>query len=289
MASKAQPTFVEPSAADEDFELPVIDLGRSEVKMLPAAKLEVDPKLQRGKLDERKVARIRDGYNADALGIVTVSHRNAVTNIILDGWHRQRATVEKFSGGGELLCRVFTGLTSQEEAVLFLLLNSGNQPNLLDKFRINLVAEDPTATAIDNIIKEFGLAVGVVNRSGNIQCVGALRKVYTMSIKGEYDPNLLDLALRAITNAWGKDNQGTQAVMVEGIALFLAKYGAKLDYQRVISRLREYPGGPGGLHNKARANAASRGMRMPHSVADLVTDHYNRGLGSRKLPVWVGR
>ena len=288
MASKNSPTFVEPTQADEDFELPVIDLGRSAVKMMSAAKLEIDPHLQRDHLDERKVDRIVRDYNSDALGILTVSHRNAVTDIILDGWHRQVATVRKFEGGGELLCRVFTGLTAQEEAILFLTLNSGNQPNLLDKFRINLVAEDPTAVGIDNIAKQFGLVVGPPGK-GNIQCVGALRKVYTMSLKGDYDPNLLDLSLRAITSAWGSDSQGLQAVMVEGVALFLAKYGAKLDYERVINKLREYVGGPSGLHNKARANAASRGMRMPHSVADLFNDHYNKGLGSRKLPVWVGR
>lgn len=287
MTSK-NPTFVEPSTADEDFQLPTIDLGRSEVKMVSAAEMEIDTHLQRDHLDERKVDRIVRDYNPDALGIITVSQRNRVTKIILDGWHRQVATLRKFDGGGELLTRVFTGLSPKEEAILFLLLNSGNQPNLLDKYRINLVAEDPTAVGIDNIVKQFGLVVGPPGK-GNIQCVGALRKVYTMSLKGEYDPNLLDLALRAATSAWGSDSQGLQAVMVEGIALFLAKHGEKLDYQRVITRLRDFTGGPGGLHNKARANAANRGMRLPHSVADLLTDQYNRGLGSRKLPVWVGR
>lgn len=287
MASK-NPTFVEPSSQDEDFTLPTIDLGRSEVKMMPAGKLEIDPHLQRDHLDERKVDRIEREYNPDALGIITVSHRNAVTDIILDGWHRQVATVRKFEGGGELLCRVFTGLTAQEEAILFLTLNSGNQPNLLDKFRINLVAEDPTAVGIDNIVKQFGLVVGPPGK-GNIQCVGALRKVYTASLRGEYDPNLLDLSLRAITGAWGSDGQGLQAVIVEGISLFLAKHGSRLDYDRVKVKLRDFPGGALGLHTRAKTNAASRGMRMPHSVADLFNDHYNRGLGSRKLPVWVGR
>lgn len=288
MASK-NPTFVEPVAGDEDFVLPVFDLGRSTVEMVPVAKLEIDPKMQRDHLDLRKIERIKRDYNEDALGIITASKRNAAEIVILDGGHRWRATVEQTENKGLLLTRVFTGLTRQEEAVLFLLLNSGNQPNLLDKFRINLVAEDPVAVGIDKIVKQFGLGIGPAGNDSQIQCVGALRRVYVMSLKGEYDPNLLDLSLRAITNAWGKDSQGTQAVMVEGVALFLARNSANVDFARVWDRLKVFPGGPGGLHAKARANAANRGMRMPHSVADLTTDIYNKGLTSRKMPVWVGR
>ena len=288
MASK-NPTFVEPVAGDEDFQLPVFDLGRSTVEMVATSKLEIDPKMQRHHLDDNKVARIVRDYNPDALGIVTASERNAVETVILDGGHRWRATIEKTEGKGKLLTRVFKGLTRQEEAVLFLLLNSGNQPNLLDKFRINLVAEDPVAVGIDNIVKQFGLGVGPAGPDKNIQCVGALRRVYVMSLKGEYDPNLLDMSLRAITHAWGTDSQGTQAVMVEGIALFLARNAEKVDFARTWDRLRVFPGGPGGLHTKARANAANRGMRLPHSVADLTTDIYNKGLTSRKMPVWTGR
>lgn len=292
MASAKQstaPKFVEPDSEDGEFTLPVFDLGRSTVEMVPVSKLEIDPKMQRDHFDQNKINRIVKDYNPDALGIITASKRNAAETVILDGGHRWRATVEVTENTGALLTRVFTGLSRQEEAVLFLLLNSGNQPSLLDKFRINLVAEDPTAVGIDNIVKQFGLGVGPPGPQGNIQCVGALRRVYMLSLKGEFDPNLLDLSLRAITSAWGSDSQGTQAVMVEGIALFLAKYTAKIDFARLIIRLKEFTGGPSGLHVKARANAQNRGMRMPHSVADLVTDQYNKGLTSRKLPVWVGR
>jgi hypothetical protein len=289
MASTKTPAFVEPQAGDEDFALPVFDLGRSEVRMVPVSKLEIDPKMQRDHLDVRKIERILRDYNPDALGIITASERNAAETVILDGAHRHRATVENTEGQGTLLTRVFKGLTRREEAVLFLLLNSGNQPNLLDKFRINLVAEDPVAVGIDNIVKQFGLGIGPANLDNQLQCVGALRRVYMLSLKGEYDPNLLDLSLRALINAWGRDSQATQAVMVEGMALFLAKNMANVDYARVWTKLKEYSGGAQGLHAKARANAANRGMRMPHSVADLITDAYNKGLNSRKMPVWVGR
>lgn len=288
MASK-NPTFVEPKAGDEDFALPVFDLGRSTVEMVDVSKLEIDPKMQRDHLDQRKIDRIKREYNSDALGIITASWRNAAETVILDGGHRWRATVEVTEGQGKLLTRVFKGLSRQEEAVLFLLLNSGNQPNLLDKFRINLVAEDEIAVGIDNIVKQFGLGIGPAGVDNQVQCVGALRRVYMMSLKGEYDPNLLDMSIRAITNAWGRDSQGLQAVMIEGIALFLAKNAANVDFVRTWERLKVFPGGPMGLHAKARANAANRGMRMPHSVADLVTDIYNKGLNSRKMPVWVGR
>jgi hypothetical protein len=257
--------------------------------------MEIDPKVQRDHLDLRKIERMKREFNEDSLGMVTLSERatpngTVIGLFLLDGWHRQVTVKELTENQGKILARIFTGLTPQEESWIFLQLNAGNQPNLLDKFKQRLRAEEPIAVAIDRITKEFGLVVGPGGASpGTIQCVGALQKVYNLSVKHDFEPNLLDLTLRAITNAWGNDSQGTQAVIVEGIALLLSKHGPKMDYQYLIDKLRTYKGGPTALHTNARANAATRGSRLPHSVADLLTDHYNKGGKKTKLPVWAAR
>jgi hypothetical protein len=289
MAKVVVPTFNE-----GEEEIAGIELGRSRVVMVPVANLEVDPHVQRDHLDYRKIETIKRHFNEDSLGIVTVSERRTpngtvIARIILDGWHRQVAVKELTENQGEMLCRVFKDLTPQEESWIFLQLNAGNQPNLLDKFRQRLRADEPTAVAIDEITKSFGLVVEAGGNTGQIQCVGALQKVYLLSIKHEFEPNLLDLTLRAITNAWGAETQGTQGVIVEGIALFLAKHGQRVDYEFFIDKLKNYKGGAITLHTNARANAATRGSRVPHSVADLLTDWYNKGNKRAKLPVWASR
>lgn len=278
----------------QEEELPGIDLGRSQVMMVPVSELEVDPEVQRDHVDWRKIERMGRDFNEDSLGIVTVSLRRTPRGVergkvILDGQHRWIVVKERTDNTGTMLCRVFKDLTPQEESWIFLQLNAGNQPNLLDKFRQRLRADEPVAVAIDQITKSFGLIVEPGGNAGQIQCVGALQKVYLNSIKHEFEPNLLDLTLRAITSAWGAEPQGVQAVIVEGVSLFLAKHGASMDFEFFIEKLKSYKGGALGLHTNARANAATRGSRLPHSVADLLTDWYNKGGRKSKLPVWASR
>ena len=285
--------IVVPAHGEEEADIAGIDLGRSRIEMVKVSELEVDPGVQRFRLDYNKVERIKRDFNEDSLGIVTVSWRRSGprdpgVKIILDGWHRQVAVKELTENQGTMLCRVFEGLTPQEESWIFLQLNAGNQPNLLDKFKQRLRAEEPVAVAIDNIVKQFGLAVGIANQ-GQVACVGAMQKVYNLSLKYEFEPNLLDLSLRAITEAWGTDSQGTQGVIVEGVALLLAKHGERMDYEFFMNKLKTYKGGAMALHTNARANAATRGSRLPHSVADLLTDWYNKGGKKTKLPVWAAR
>lgn len=291
MAKNVLPVFED---ADEETGISGIDLGRSRIEMVRVSDLEVDPNVQRDHLDYKKVERIKKDFNEDSLGIVTVSWRRTSprdpgVKIILDGWHRQVAVKELTENQGTMLCRVFEGLTPQEESWIFLQLNAGNQPNLIDKFNQRKRAEEPVAVAIDAIVKQFGLAVENGGNAGQIACVGALQRVYNLSVKADFEPNLLDLTLRAVTEAWGTDSQGTQAVIVEGVALLLAKHGARMDYQFFIDKLKTYKGGAQGLHTNARANAATRGSRLPHSVADLLTDWYNKGGKKTKLPVWAAR
>ena len=286
--------IVVPTFTDQEDALVGIDLGRSRVMMVPVADLEVDPKVQRDHVDWRKIERMGREFNEDSLGIVTVSRRTTpngteVAKIILDGQHRHIVVKERTDNTGTMLCRVFEGLTPQEESWIFLQLNAGNQPNLIDKYRQRLRAEEPVAVAIDEILKTFGLGVANNSNPGSIACVGALQKVYLNSIKNDFEPNLLDLSLRAIVSAWGIEPQGLQGTLVEGVSLLLAKRGAQMDFEFFIEKLKNYKGGALALHTNARANAATRGSRLPHSVADLLTDWYNKGGRKNKLPVWAAR
>lgn len=287
--AKSAPLFSSTEDIGEAIQLAGIDLSRGRLEMIPVSRLSIDPEVQRYQLDMRKVERFKKKYNPLALGIVTVSRRNQITEVILDGWHRWQLQKEVTSNQGSLLCLVFEDLTPAEESILFLALNDGNKPNLLEKFRQELRSDDEEAVGINAIVRSLGLSVEPGGAQGTLQCVGALRQIWRQSVQHEYEPNLLDLSLRSVTHAWGTENAALQGILIHGVAMFLAKHGDKIDWDAFVLRLKEYPGGPLGLLTKARANADTRGSRMPHSVADLLTDWYSKKRGNRKLPAWSAR
>lgn len=262
---------------------------------VPVGELEVDPGIQRDRMDLGKVRRIKTHLNPAALGVVTVSHRRtangtSLAKIVIDGWHRLQAIKELTDNTGTIRCHVFVDLTPEQEAQMFLDLNAGNQPNILTKFKVRLVAKDEVAVEIDKLTKAYGLVIQPGIAESTIQCIGALERVYKKSIQEEREPNILQLTLAAITNAWGKDRFGLQAVMIEGIAAFLAEYGDRIEFDRLVHRLKSYEGGAMTLHSSASQYAANRNGRVTMAVADLVTDNYNKGLGPQKrLPAWRHR
>jgi uncharacterized protein DUF6551 len=251
--------------------------------------LEVDPRIQRDALNYKKVERIVRNFNPAALQIVTVSRRNAVTHVILDGWHRWQAVKELTDNQGTILCHVYEKLTSAEEAQLFLDLNYANQPTLLEKFRARIVAEDPIAMGISDLVHSYGWTVSAAPTNGNIQAVGALERIYNRSVAADADPNYLQMTLLIITRAWGSDRFGAQAVLLEGLSSFYSVHQDQIDLDRLINKLQLYPNGPQGLHSDATQLSSVRRGQVAMSVAELVTDDYNKGKTSKRLPVWKKR
>lgn len=249
--------------------------------------MDVDPSIQRFGLDLKKVSRMVKNFNEAALGVVVVSRRDPVTQIILDGWHRHQTVKEVTENGGKMLAHVFEGLTRAQEAQLFLDLNAGNQPSLLEKFKARLIAEDPVAVGIDEITRSYTWTVGP--NHGDISCIGALERIYLRSEAAEYEPNLLQVALLVVTRAWGREYGGVQAPILEGIASLYAVHTSILDLDRLVTKLQAYPGGPVGLQSDARTLASVRRGKLSMSVAELVTDEYNKGKTSKALPPWRKR
>jgi hypothetical protein len=251
--------------------------------------LEIDPRIQRFKLDLGKIERIKRNFNPVGLGVITVSRRNSVTQIMLDGWHRHQVVKELTDNEGELYCHVYERLTIAEEAQMFLDLNAGNQPSLLEKFMVRIVAGDEVAIAIDALVKSYQWTISPTTANGNIQCVGALERIYRRSVLAEAEPNYLQVALLAVSRAWGQERHAAQAVILEGVAALVGEHGEKLNLERLITKMESYPSGPLGLNTDAVQVAKIRRGRVPMAVAEQLTDEYNKGLTSNALPPWRKR
>ena len=253
------------------------------IEEIPVGDLEVDRAIQRYVLNMKKVENIKADFSPEALDLITVSRRNRVTQIILDGWHRTTVVKELTDNQGTILGRVFEGLTKPQEAMLFLRLNAGDKPNLLEKFKARLVADDSAATEIVKLVHAYGWDISPITGNGNIQCVGALDRIYRRSTELDAEPNLLLIALMCVTRAWGIEREGGQSAILEGVATMFAEYGDLLNVDRVIAKMATYPGGAMGLHSDARKMASLRRGRVPIAVVELLVEEYNKGLQSKRL------
>jgi hypothetical protein len=254
--------------------------------MIRVKDLSIDRSVQRSNVDFRKVERLKKNWNGDAAGLLVVSQRDAVTYVVLDGQHRYLAYAQLTDNEGEMLAQVFKGLSLEEEARLFLDTNAGNQPTLLDKFRVRVVAKDEVALPVNQMVRAYGWDIGPVAGKGNIQAVGALERIYRIGESLELEPHLLQSTLMVITRAWGMERDGVQAVIMEGVAALIAENDINLDLKRLETSLKTYPGGPVGLHTDASALAALKQGKVTMAVAIQVTDHYNKGRKTKTLSPW---
>lgn len=258
------------------------------VEQIAASELEVDRRVQRDDLNQRKVETIERNYNEDALGVIIVSKRRDRGLYIVDGWHRTEATKRR-DPARLLTCHIFEGLSLVEEAEMFLDYNFSDKPSLLEKYKVRLAAEDEDSLEIERITTSRAWKVHPQPAPGHIQAIGALYRIHELSKKIEADPHLLDATLLVITRAWGNDRDGAQAVVLEAIARIIARYGDKVDINRLYEVLRNRSGGVSALHTEATQMAKMERGRVTNAMAHLIVLTYNKHARSRALPIWGQR
>jgi hypothetical protein len=262
---------------------------REEVDV-PVSELVVDPAVQRAFLSVPKIERIMKGFNPIALGRALVSQRADRSKVVLDGMHRREVVNRMTDGKGTLPVEMYTGLTREQEAQLFLDKNAGDKPNTIDRYRVGLVAGIEKIVEIDKLVHSYGWQVSSFGGNGNLSCVVALQKLWDFSVENEKQPNLVQMALMVITRAWGTDAQGGQGHLVLGVGRVIGEYGDKLNVDTLIDRLRTYNGGPVSLTATARQYASMRKQALPMAVAELLVESYNKGLGAKtQLRKWNKR
>ena len=258
-------------------------------KFIPVGDLVMDRRVQRDGLNVNKVEKMYREWLEAAIGVITVSLRADRSYVILDGQHRVEVKRRNTDNTGEVLCHVFEGLTLSQEALMFLALNTTSQPSLLEKFKVRLSAEDPIAKDIDALTKAYEWKVSGVPGNSNINAVGALERLYTLSVKKEMEPNLVHLVIMTATRSWGHDRDGVQAAMLDGLGMVFAHYGDRLNVDVLIHALKAFKGGPRGLHADAVTYAKLRKGTVANAVAELTVNAYNKGRRTSSLPEWPRR
>lgn len=254
-------------------------MRKPEIRQLPVSGLIVDPNVQRSP-DRGRAAKMAENLDLNAIGIVTVSKRANGSYHVIDGQHRVEAL--RLAGGEEekVTCRVFEGLTLEDEARMFRLLNNTVKLTAIDRFRVRVVEGEPVAAGINETLARHGWKIMLASGEAAFSAVAAAERIYNR------DPAALERAIVTVTRAWGHDSAGTDGRLFEGLGMVLARYGSAVDDTELVERLARYPGGPGRLLGKARGMTEVLRITLTVAVADVLVELYNARRRTRALPPW---
>jgi hypothetical protein len=251
---------------------------KPDIRPLKVTDLIVDSDVQRD-LDQRRVAKIADDLNLEALGVITVSHRENGSYHIVDGQHRVAALKQAGGDGDKVMCRVFDGLTVQEEAELFRLLNNTAKPLAVDLFRVRVVEGDPAAVDLAHILNDHGWRIGSSTSTTIFAAVVALERVYRL------EPAAAEKSVASLTRAWGHDPAAVDGRLVEGLGLVYVRYGTTVEVAEMVDRLAK-SGTPSRLIGKARDLRDLIGGTVTKALAEIVVELYNARRKTKALPPW---
>lgn len=234
--------------------------------------LTIDPRTQRV-LRPHIVKKIRASLDLDAIGVITANRRKGGALAVLDGQHRVVALREEGLGEWEITCRIFEGLSIQEEAALFRKLNTYTRPSAVDDFLKGVVAKDGECVAINRIVEFCGFEIHPqATHHGGISAVAALRKVYR-----DGGGDALSKTLALAREAWGVTPEATAGQIIDGLGRVVTTFNGEVDYGVLANKLAKYPGGASGLIGKARMLNDIRRKPVAGCVAEIVVNTYNTG------------
>lgn len=190
---------------------------------------------QRG-LQDSRAARIADDFNEYVANEPKVSFRGG-KYYVFDGQHTVEAR-KLLNGGKDLyvLCKVYTGLTEEQEARLFAIQTGIAAPLTAGiKLRANVFSGEPISEKFLRATQESGLTIDYSQQYGDyrIGCVGTALSEYKRV--GE---TLYRETLQIIVEAWEGQQDSLRAEVLIGMMRFVELYHGEFDRDRLIRTLK---------------------------------------------------
>lgn len=250
--------------------------------------LTIDPRVQRREgVDDRRVTRMAEHFKPHALGTITVSMRDDGSLVILDGAHRT-AAARQIGYKDDLPATVIAGLTLEQEAEIFLLLNDFKSPSIISRFYARVVMGDPVAVDIHRILEAHGWKVIQSNDAGCIASIGTIERVYRNAAgtqaDGEY-PEVLDYVLDVLTAAWEYDGKGVTQHHLLAIAQLFGRFGQSIDTKKLVTEMSYTR--PDVLLGKGKVLRDVQGGTVSAAIAKILVGAHNKGRRTNLLPEWV--
>lgn len=256
-----------------------------QIREIQARLLTVDHAVQRA-LDAVRVDRIVGDFDVNALGTLVVSQRADGTFHVIDGQHRLAVIIALGHEDWNLRCEVHTGLTRQEEARMFRLLNNARPVSVIEKFLVRIQEEDPVAVSIADVLAEAGWTVSFQKTPANFCAVSSIEKPYRRAGMGDKGKALVEWVINVVTKSWGFDPDGVRGDIVTGLSLLHLRHGDAVDTKKLIDELTVIPGGPRGLVGRARSLKDFRRGTIADAMAEQLVSMINNKRRVNRLPAW---
>ena len=205
-----------------------------EEKVINSAFLEIPAEYQR-KLNIPNVEKMSAEFTELIANPPKVSYRDG-HYFVFDGQHTI-VTRRAMNGGQDLpiICKVYEGLTEEEEAMLFSRQTGVSTPLTAGaELRAALVGKDPESLAFVKATESTGLQLGLDSYRApwKIICIRTAFKEYKA-----YGADLYKEALTMLAKGWEGDPDSLRSGILQGMVRFVALYQGEYDPERLVKRL----------------------------------------------------
>ena len=233
-------------------------------------------------LDPKRVERIVENFDPEQITPVVISQRDTGALYIIDGQHRAAAAIEL--GVPLIECKVLVGKTLQEEAFLYVQLNSKKNrrgPSGRAEFMARVTQKEPEACGIYKILQLTGYEIIAKSRGPrHINSLVAIERSYRL------DRSALQKSLFDWKAVW--PDKAPTGVMIETLAGIWHAGNGKVDQKRLRETLVgakfKYPKAPEWWTMEVQKSLRGHQPNtryMPHYLAGELLDAYNNGLHTK--------
>jgi len=246
---------------------------------VPVGEMLIDK--YQGGVNQNIVDKIAAKWDDSAAGCVILNLRKNGEYAVLDGQHRVLAAQK--IGVAELSALVFIDKTYEEEARLFVQLNTKHNVSTFDRFKANLIGGNTREKTISHTVKELGLLISHDN-SHNPKAIRSVNSLY--KLYDNFGLSHLKLVLGTLQAAFEgyDDNAAYSAEAIGGMSQFFHRYPEAVT-KILIEKLKKYsPTTICGMSLQRR----DRGQSSWVGWGRAITGIYNYGYAttsSKRLPM----
>jgi hypothetical protein len=227
--------FLRPAATSTSR--PCFYSNQYEYKQLYASQLQSHQEYQRP-VDPKHVRDIVENFDPLYLEEVWVSHRNG-RYYVIDGQNRI-AAFKRMSRSHDCLvnCKVFRGLTYEQEADMFYHLDSIKKKlRYCDTIRAKAEAKnDPVVLDITRILETYGVTWSFRGSGNSSDGMLKASKVLVDSYTA-LGPQMFEQVIRLLIRTWKGNRESMTAAFIKGLSLFVKAYARDADEEIFIKKL----------------------------------------------------
>ena len=177
----------------------------------------------------------------------------------------------------DILCKVYSGLTEQEEALLFAQQTGISAPLTAGaKLRAKIHGGDSEAIAFLSATQRagFGLSFNQSHAKWKIACIATAFGEYR-----QHGERIYTDALRVLAEAWEGDIDSLRSEVLQGVVRFVALYDHEYDPIRLIKQLKRIS--PLTIYRSGQAMSGPNYQKYMHQILKV----YNGSSRSKSLPI----